>query len=280
VLLSRTSGLGTGLALAFALATGDVMAQPADNLAAARSLFGEAVQDEDAGRFAVALLKFEKVREVRDTAPVEFRIASCHEGLGEGPQAAAAYGAAVTLGADDPRNADVVQAAHARLDALARQGISAPTPALMAAPTPTSMPALTPAPAPALTPPHHDAWRTAGWIAAGSGAVLVAASAVLLIVRHEDIAALDRDCPGGLCGPGVDRGDVESTRSRALVEGPVAVACGVAGLAAAGVGVVALVARPDAVSARRDPDRLIASSTLAPMPVAGGAGMAIVGTFR
>jgi hypothetical protein len=257
------------VALALALASPRAARAQPDNLAAARSLFAEAVQDEDAGRFAVALLKFEKVRDVRDTAPVEYRIATCHEGLGEGPQAVAAYRAAVALGQDDPKSADVVRAASARIDALA-PALPAPAPA----PAPAAAPAPAPAPAPASAPAEPSrAWRTAGWIAAGGGAALAGAAAVLWVVRHEDIAALNRDCPRGACGPTVDVSDVESTRSRALVEGPVAVACGVAGLAALGVGAYGLLARTD------DGPREASRTALAPMVVRGGAGIALAGGF-
>src|ERR1700733_11973829 len=62
-----------------------------DPLAAARALFGEALVAEQAGRFAEALEKFERVRAVRDTASVEYRIGSCHEGLGEPAPAVRAY---------------------------------------------------------------------------------------------------------------------------------------------------------------------------------------------
>src|ERR1700733_8556393 len=60
------------------------------DLAAARALFAEALRDEEASRFPEALEKFRRVRAVRDTAAVEYRIGSCYEGLG---RRAAAYDA-------------------------------------------------------------------------------------------------------------------------------------------------------------------------------------------
>ncbi|MBV9946000.1 MAG: hypothetical protein JOZ69_04040 [Myxococcales bacterium] len=93
----------------------------ADRLAAARALFAEALRDEQGKRFGDALSKFERVREVRDTASVEYRVGACHEGLGERVRAYVAYRRAVEVGRGDPRSGEVVAAARDRLDALARQ---------------------------------------------------------------------------------------------------------------------------------------------------------------
>ena len=95
-------------------------AQPseADRLAGARALFSEALRDEEAGRLSDALQKFERVREVRDTAPVEYRIGSCNEGLGKPVAAYVAYRDAIALGQDDANSLDVVRGALDRLDAL------------------------------------------------------------------------------------------------------------------------------------------------------------------
>ena len=90
-------------------------------LVAARALFGEALVAEEAGRFAEALEKFERVRAVRDTASIEYRIGSCHEGLGELALAFRAYLAAQALGRSDPEAADVWRAASDRLDVLAKR---------------------------------------------------------------------------------------------------------------------------------------------------------------
>ncbi len=52
---------------------------PAAELEVARALFDDAVVDEEQHRFADALKKLEKVRAVKDTPAVRFRIASCLE---------------------------------------------------------------------------------------------------------------------------------------------------------------------------------------------------------
>ncbi|MCL2451201.1 MAG: hypothetical protein FWD17_19825 [Polyangiaceae bacterium] len=90
-----------------------------DALAAARVQFAEALLDEQAGRFADALAKFMGVRAVKDTPAVEYRIASCEEGLAHRARAYAAYAAAARLAVGDPRAQDIVYAATARMRDLA-----------------------------------------------------------------------------------------------------------------------------------------------------------------
>ena len=85
------------------------------------ALFGEALIDEGAGRYRTALDKFARVMATRDTAPVEYRTATCVEGLGQLPAAYDAYGSAVCLGASEPSMTDVVQAARTRRDALSKR---------------------------------------------------------------------------------------------------------------------------------------------------------------
>ena len=328
-MLRRTALVAAALASCVVLdesvarAQAPVSAGP-DPLAAARALFSEALQDEEAGRFAVALAKFQQVRAVRDTASIEYRVATCHEGLGEPALAYGAYRAAVALGRDDPRSVDVSLAASGRLDALAKRlallTLETPRPWLAGldvrvddtpvtaatvepvplvpgrhvvdATAPGALPFrraivvaegeplslavdLQPGPAPAASvpEPRGDSRTVAGWFAAGGGVALLAASAVLLVVRHDDIAALDRACPGGLCPAGADASDLDATRTRALVEGPVAVACGVAGLAAAGVGAYLLVARHGSMATTP-------RVAFAPLAARGGAGLALSRAFR
>jgi hypothetical protein len=91
-----------------------------DPLVAARALFAEALADQQAGRAGVALDKFRRVRAVRDSPSVEYRIGSCEEGLGHPAAAYGAYQTAVTLGEADASMADVVAAARARLEALSK----------------------------------------------------------------------------------------------------------------------------------------------------------------
>jgi hypothetical protein len=99
-------------------------------------------------------------------------------------------------------------------------------------PQPTMPPPTAPPTTPIEPPPTEtNSLSPAPWFAVAGGGALVLASAVLLVVRHDDIAHLDRACPGGTCPPGSNESDLESTRDRALVEGPAAVACGLAGIA-------------------------------------------------
>jgi hypothetical protein len=54
-----------------------------DGLDAARKLFADALRDEENGDFVSALEKFGRVRSVRDTASIEYRVGTCYEGLGK-----------------------------------------------------------------------------------------------------------------------------------------------------------------------------------------------------
>jgi hypothetical protein len=294
---------------------------PNDDLAPARALFAEALRDEEAQRFSVALEKFERVRAVRDTASIEYRIGACYEGLGERPLAFAAYREATVLGQGDPHGAEVVTAAADRLQALSRHVgqltlvIAAPAPAdlkvriddapvsplAVSGPVPlepgshvvvvtakgtapfrsevvlsegaqASVPvSLTPLAASsessgvaghATTGPG----RTVAWITIVAGGALLATSAVVLVLRHDDTSALNGACPGGICPSGSNAPDLLSTRRRALAEGPMGVAFGIAGVVAAGVGAVLL---------------LNANGTrVAPLVAPDAGGVAVAGVFR
>lgn len=85
----------------------------------ARAMFGEALADQEAKRYAVALDKFRRVAEVRDTAQVEYRIGSCLEALGERRAAVVAYDHAAHLGRGDAQAQDVVVAANDHIASLA-----------------------------------------------------------------------------------------------------------------------------------------------------------------
>ncbi len=242
-----------------------------DALAAARALFADALHREDAGQYAEALQKFRQVQGVRDTAAIEYRIGTCYEGLGQPGPAYAAYSEAVALGRGDPKVADVVQSAADRMAALAKQVADltlVQPPAAPAPATATPTAAVAPSPAPDASPPRGN---TAGLVLLGVGGTLVAAGAVLLVVRLEDISTLDRECPRGLCPVGSTAGDLESTRSRALAEGPVGVALGAAGIAAAGIGAAIVLG----TRGRGAP-----AATIAPLVVAGGFGLGVGGSFR
>jgi hypothetical protein len=92
-----------------------------EELAAARKLFAEALNEEEARRFDAALEEFRRVRDVRDTAPVEYRIGTCLEGLGRLTEALSAYDAAVRLGEGDVAQADLVAGSRDRVDVLSRR---------------------------------------------------------------------------------------------------------------------------------------------------------------
>jgi hypothetical protein len=91
----------------------------ATDVVAARALFFEALHEEEAHQYADALRDFERVRAVRDTPAVEYRVASCEEALGRPAAAFVAFEAAIALAGNDPRSDDVAQASRRELDALA-----------------------------------------------------------------------------------------------------------------------------------------------------------------
>jgi hypothetical protein len=284
-------------------ARGQEPVAPADPLAAARTLFADALRDENAGHFDVALDKFRRVRAVKDTAAIEYRIGSCLEGLRETAGAYGAYRASVTLGRGDASMADVVSAARTRIDALShhvallRLSLPDPTPRdlevridgtrvprdelvdplalepgthVVSATSAESAPfrseitlpeggqaTLTPTVAPARGSPSAladageepalgapgspvDGRRTAGVIALAGGGGLLVGSLITLLLRDADVASLDRSCPSGQCPPGASVSGLESTRDRALAEGPVAAALAASGAVAAGVGLYLL----------------------------------------
>jgi hypothetical protein len=75
--------LGLAAPSTIALSEGDARAQqPADDdLIKMRKLFQEAFDDEQAGRFDVALEKFRRVAQFKESAQVRYRIAACLEAL-------------------------------------------------------------------------------------------------------------------------------------------------------------------------------------------------------
>ena len=90
-------------------------------LAAARKLFAEALRDQQEQRLDAALETFQRVRDVRDTPAVEYRIGTCLEGLGRLADATAAYDAAIHLAEGDPTAADVAAGARERNEALSKR---------------------------------------------------------------------------------------------------------------------------------------------------------------
>jgi hypothetical protein len=91
-----TRSLGR-LTCAAAALTAMQLARPAraaptdDEIQAARDLFSEAVQDEDADRWDEALDKLTRVSKVKLTAGVTYHLALCHEHLGQLATALATY---------------------------------------------------------------------------------------------------------------------------------------------------------------------------------------------
>jgi hypothetical protein len=108
-----------------------------------------------------------------------------------------------------------------------------------------------------------------------AGGTLLAASVIVLSIRSVEISKLHRDCPGGLCPEGSNRGDLESTRDRALVEGPLAIALGAAGALATAAGAYFLVTPVGGPSTARG-----AHAHLVPFLAPESKGIAIEGTFR
>jgi hypothetical protein len=111
-------------ALCVLLSTPGLRAEPlpdanATDVAAARALFFDALHEEESHQYADALRDFQRVRAVRDTPAVEYRIAACEEALGRPAAAFIAFEAAISLAGNDSRSADVVQASRQELDALA-----------------------------------------------------------------------------------------------------------------------------------------------------------------
>jgi hypothetical protein len=303
---------------------------PPDELEAARSLFAEALRDEESKRYLEALQKFQRVRNVRVTASIDYRIGSCYEGLGRRVLAYAAYRDAMVAGQGDSQSAEVVEAAAGRLGALAshvarlglvlpqasppdievrvddavvdRVALREPIPlepgphtvtatardvapfrseialpeggqvSLTISLAPRSLPeALATVPRPS---ERGGASRTLGWIGVASAGALLVGSGTLLVVRQSEISKLDRACPGGVCGGVSNRSDLESTRNRAVIEGPVAAVLGVAGIAVGGLGAYFLFTAQDASHLSRG-----TRTRVAPFLAREGGGIAVAGAF-
>jgi hypothetical protein len=111
--------LGVMLAAAVVvLAARHAAAQTPEELAAARSLFGEALTDEEHHRYAEALEKYKRVVQVRETTSVRYRMGLTLEGLGRVNEAIESHAAAVRLAAGSPKDAEIAKASKARLEAL------------------------------------------------------------------------------------------------------------------------------------------------------------------
>lgn len=91
---------------------------PAAELEVARALFDDAVVDEEQHRFADALKKLEKVRAVRDTPAVRFRIASCLEATYHLREARIAYVKVAEATQRTPEDDAVVTASREKISML------------------------------------------------------------------------------------------------------------------------------------------------------------------
>lgn len=81
------------------------------------------------------------------------------------------------------------------------------------------------------------------WALVGTGGAAAIAGAVCLIVRADNIATLNRTCPGGVC-PSDSRESVESLRDQAVTLGPLGAGLIIGGVVAAGVGAALLWTAP------------------------------------
>jgi hypothetical protein len=119
VLLGAFSG-GRSADTGFVLVA-SARAQTEAELTAARQLFAEALADEQAGRHAAALDKFQRVQAVRDTQAVRYRIATCLEALGQLRAALAAYTSTSVAGAVDAESASIARASRDKVEALSKR---------------------------------------------------------------------------------------------------------------------------------------------------------------
>lgn len=107
-----------GLVVGIPTFTRSALGQSTEELTAGRRLFGEALYDEEHGKFAAALEKYKRVQRIRDTVAVRFRLGATYEGLGKLTAALSAYKAAIALGTSAGTDADIVRAAESRAEVL------------------------------------------------------------------------------------------------------------------------------------------------------------------
>jgi hypothetical protein len=89
----------------------------ADDVQAARDLFTEGVEAQDAGRFAEAIERYENAAKIAESPRLHFNIATCEEQLNHLLRAADAYRRSLSL-ARGRGATDVADEAQAKLDAL------------------------------------------------------------------------------------------------------------------------------------------------------------------
>ena len=133
-------------------------------------------------------------------------------------------------------------------------------------------------PPPSSTPLRASARATVGWIGVGTGAALVVASGVVLLMRHNDIATLKRECPTGVCRAD-QRTELTSTRNHAVTEGTVSAVLGIGGVLVAGAGAYLLLTIPRASSASSPPPQGRARVGVTGYPLVGGGAVLVSGAY-
>jgi hypothetical protein len=122
---------------------------------------------------------------------------------------------------------------RARVEIAVTLDATAPAASASAAPSASASPAAS----------GDGARTTWGTVAIVGGGALIGASVITALLRAGDIGKLHDNCTNNVC-PASQEADLTSTRRRALVEGPLAAVFGVAGVAAAGVGLYLLMVQP------------------------------------
>lgn len=108
----------SALSLGVLCASVPVRAQGADELMRARVVFADGLRDEQAHAYAPALEKFLRVKAVRDTAAVRYRIATCYENLGRLVEARALFRKVTDGTRPSSDDASIEAAAKERVAAL------------------------------------------------------------------------------------------------------------------------------------------------------------------
>jgi hypothetical protein len=114
----------------------------------------------------------------------------------------------------------------------------------------------------------NRARQTWGIVGVAGAGVLVAGGVVLLLLRHGDIAELKKSCPSNAC-PYQREDELSSLRSRALLEGPLAVTLLAVGVVSAGIGAYLL----------STPSDVHPTTTVAPFVVHQGGGLVLTRGF-
>lgn len=123
-------------------------------------------------------------------------------------------------------------------------------------------------------PPPPPTWKAAGYVLAGTGALLVVGGVVLLVVREGTISDIETRCPDGRC-KSADRDLVEGDRDQAKLFGPLGIGLAAAGVVAGGLGTY-LILKPEA---KRGSAPTTGQMRIGSHPTRSGAILGISGTF-